>query len=247
MGARQSIWINGVEIKLNGSFEREVVDESGATVSELEAAVIVRGRMPNNQFMQLIAREHIQLGLEDRGQLETLQTRIGNHSAVASGSGEGTVYRHDLLFRELPESYRRRQAERAERAAAEPPPEPVRPSPRTTTVEPQPVDTLSRLFSPANTAAWGTALQQMKGGAATPAVVEEPPLTLPQLAAIETVLINLRVEALIDLLETAGLRRTAVDERFHALLQERFIAEAIPLVGEETARRAARDVLSTSE
>jgi hypothetical protein len=241
VGARDSIWINGVEIRLHGSFEREVVDDSGATVAELEAVVIVRGRMPNKQFMQLIARDQVQLDLENGGQAETMQTRIGNHSAVATGNGEGTIYRHDILFRELPESYKRRQAERA---AAAPAPEAPRPSPRTSTAEPEPVDTLSELFSSANTAAWGTALQQMKGGSPKSLVVEEP-LTLPELAAIETVLINLRVEALIDQLEGAGLlRRGAVDERFHVLLEQRFVAEAIPLVGEKTARRAARDVLA---
>jgi hypothetical protein len=241
VGTREVIWVNGVEIRLHGSFEREVVDDSGATVSELEAVVIVRGRMPNKQFMQLIARDQLQLDLENGGQVETMQTRIGNHSAVASGNGESTIYRHDLLFRELPDSYRRRQAERA---AAAPPPEAPRPSPRTTTVEPEPVDTISQLFSPANASAWGTALQQMKGEPSKPVIVEEP-LTLPELAGIETVLINLRLEALIDQLEAAGLlRRGAVDDRFHALLQQRFVAEAIPLVGEKTARRAARDVLA---
>jgi len=203
--------------------------------------VIVRGRLPNKQFMQLIARDGVQLDLENGGQLETMQTRIGNHASVAIGDGEGTIYRHDILFRELPESYRRRLAERAAVA----PPEAPRPSPRTATVEPEPVDTLAQLFSSSNAASMGTALQQMKGGSTKPAPYEEP-LTLPELAAIETVLINIRVEALIDALEAAGLVPIgAIDEHFHDLLESRFVAEAIPLVGEKVARRAARDMLAT--
>lgn len=244
MGTRQSIWINGVEVRLHGSFEREVTDDSGATVAELEAVVIVRGRMPNKQFMQLIARDQLQLGLEDRDRMETMQARIGSHSAIETGTGEGTIHRHDILFRELPESYRRRQSERA---VAAPAPEAPRQSPRTTTLQPEPVDTVSQLFSSSNAASLGTALQQMKSGSAKPLPYEDP-LTLPELAGIESVLINLRVEALIDELEAAGLLSPgAVDERFHALLGSRFVAEAIPLVGEKIARRAARDIVATTE
>ena len=240
MGTREKVWLNGVEIKLNGSFERVVTDDSGATVAELEAVVIVRGRLPNKQFMQLIARDQVQLDLENGGQRETMRTRIGAHSTVASGNGEGTIYRHDIVFREEPESYRRRQAERA----AAPPPEAPRLSPRTTTAEPEPVDTLSQLFSSSNAASLGSALQQLKSVGTKPAAYEEP-LTLPELAGIETVLINLRVEALIDALEAAGLVPIgAIDEHFHDLLESRFVAEAIPLVGEKVARRAARDMLA---
>ena len=45
-------------------------------------------------------------------------TRVTNHTAVASGEGESTVFRHDITFREVPESYRRRMAEQASKAAA---------------------------------------------------------------------------------------------------------------------------------
>ena len=38
------------------------------------------------------------------------------------------------------------------------------------------------------------------------------------------------------------VRRSAVDERFHHLIKQRFVAEALPLVGEKTARRALRDL-----
>lgn len=244
MGTRDSIHINGVPIRLHGSFERVVVDDSGATVAELEAVIIVRGRMPNKQFIQLIARDQLQIDLEDGQGVETLHARIGNHSAAATGNGEGTIFRHDILFRELPDSYRRRQAERAAVA-----PEPVKSSHRPATLESasEAGDTLSQLFSPANTASFGTALQQLKTDGPKPRPYEEP-LTLPELAGIETVLINLRVEALIEGLEAAGLvRRGAIDERFHVLLEQRFVAEAIPLVGEKIARRAARDVVSTTE
>ena len=43
------------------------------------------------------------------------------------------------------------------------------------------------------------------------------------------------------------LRRGAVNKRFRALLEHRFVSEAIPLVGESVARRAARDLLTNAE
>jgi hypothetical protein len=168
-------------------------------------------------------------------------TRLVNHSAVASGSGEGTVYRHDLTFRELPESYQRRQAEKAAagaaRAAESPPP-----ARRVTTPEREPVTEISDVEIGADSSVWADAIMQLKGQAPRPKVPEAP-LTLPEMAGIESVLVNLRMEALVYLLEATGfIPQGAVDARFRELLAERFVAEATQIVGEKVALRVAREM-----
>ena len=239
MVSREQILINGVPTRIHGSFERTVQDEAGQTVAEMEAVVIVRGRLPNKQFLQQISRESVQLDYEDGQTPVTMVTRVVNHTAVASGEGEGTVYRHDVTFRELPESYERRMAERAAAAAAKPVEAP-RPSPRVAAQEP--VGDISDVEIGGNSSVWAEAIMQMKGTAPRPKAPEEP-LTLPEMAGIETVLLNLRVEALVQLLEATGfIPRGAVDARFRALLDERFIAEATQLVGEKIAQRVAREM-----
>ena len=103
MVSREQILINGVPTRIHGSFERTVQDEAGQTVAEMEAVVIVRGRLPNKQFLQQISRETVQLDYQDGQTPVMMVTRIVNHTAVASGDGESTVFRHDITFRELPE------------------------------------------------------------------------------------------------------------------------------------------------
>ena len=66
MVSREQILINGVPTRIHGSFERTVQDESGQTVAEMEAVVIVRGRLPNKQFLQQISRETVQLEITGR-------------------------------------------------------------------------------------------------------------------------------------------------------------------------------------
>ena len=127
--SREQIQINGAPTRIHGSFDREVQDESGQIVGEMEVVAIIRGRLQNKQFMQLISRETVQLDYQDGQTSVTMVTRVVNHSAVASGEGEGTVYRHDITFREQPESYQRRAEERAIVAAARAADAP-RPSPR---------------------------------------------------------------------------------------------------------------------
>jgi hypothetical protein len=101
--SREQIQINGAPIRIHGSFDREVQDESGRPTSEMEVVAIIRGRLPNKQFMQLISQETVRLNYQDGQTAVTMVTRVVNHSAVASGTGEGTVYRHDITFRELSE------------------------------------------------------------------------------------------------------------------------------------------------
>jgi hypothetical protein len=236
---REQILINGVPVRVHGSYDREVLDGTGQTVADMEAAIIVRGRMPDNQFMQLIGSEKIKLEYMDGQNRIRMMVQVASHSSVASGTGEAAVYRHDVLFRETPESYQQRVAEYgvlpkvfeepAARVAA--------------TREPGQAGPNGGAMTSTDPSSWGDAIRQMRGEPARPNV-PEPPLTMPELVGIETVLVNLRMDALIGQLEAAGLLQPgAVDAAFRALLEDRFVLEATPLVGEAVAKRAARDVL----
>jgi hypothetical protein len=91
---------------------------------------------------------------------------------------------------------------------------------------------------------WMNALKQMKDPDALKPVVPEPPLTAAELGGIEAVLVGLRLEALIAVLEDSGvIQRADIDEVFHQLVMERFINEASPVVGEKAARRAVKELI----
>lgn len=239
MVSRGQIQINGVPVSIHGSYERDAQSEDGRAVAEMEVVVIVRGRLPNKQFMQLLNREQIEIEYQDGSTPVRMITHVANHAAVASGSGEATVYRHDIRFQEFPESFERRQAERA---AATPDVAPPRPSTRPAITAEEPVAEIAEVMAATGLSAWGEAIKQLKHPAPAPQAVLEP-LTLPQMAAIETVLTNLRIDAVVQLLEGTGMIPTgAVDATFRDLLRERFVAEATPLVGAEIAERAAREM-----
>jgi hypothetical protein len=233
--SREQIQINGAPTRIHGSFDREVQDESGQTVGEMEVVAIIRGRLQNKQFMQLISRETVQLDYQDGQTSVTMVTRVVNHSAVASGEGEGTVYRHDITFREQPESFQRRAA--ALRAKTAP-----RPSPRVAVQEREPVGDISDVTAATDPSSWGDAIRQLRGSMPQPTAPEEP-LTAPELAGIETVLVNLRLEALIHVIESTGLiPRGAAEVQFRELLEERFFEDASQIVGERVAQRALREM-----
>lgn len=241
MVSREQILINGVPTRIHGSFERTVQDEAGRTVAEMEAVIIVRGRLPNKQFQQQISRETIQLDYQDGQTPVTMVTRVVNHTAVASGEGEGTVYRHDITFRELPESYQQRMAKQASEAAAKALTAP-RPSPRVAAQEPEPVGDISDIKTATDPSNWGDAIRQLRGSMPKPQAPEEP-LTMPELAGIETVLVSLRLEALIHVLESTGcIPRGAAEIQFRELLEERFFEDASQIVGERVAQRALREM-----
>ncbi|HKG25161.1 MAG TPA: hypothetical protein VKB09_05890, partial [Thermomicrobiales bacterium] len=92
---------------------------------------------------------------------------------------------------------------------------------------------------------WATALRQMTSpGSSRPAPPPEPPLETPELAGAEAVLVGLRLEALIEQLTAVGIvRRSSVDASFMRLVQQRFVAEATPVIGEKAAQRAAKSAL----
>lgn len=244
MGSRDQIFINGVPVRIHGNFEREVTDETGARTAEMEIVVIIRGRAPQKQFLQLISNVHVRLDMQESGQMITWFARITNHSAVASGSGEAVMYRHDMLFRELPDSYKRRMEEKAAYQAANPKPAPVR---APVAAEPEQAESISEMLANADPSGWGEAIRKLKETRDPELVVPDEPLTPIELVAVETVLTNLRIDALIDQIVASGfLRREAIDERFRALIEQRFESEAIPLVGEKAAKQAARDIQKAS-
>lgn len=232
------IHINGLPIRLQGCFDRVVQDASGQTVAEKEVAIIIRGGMANKQFIQLISKDKVRLDFEDGPRSVSMIARIMNHSAVVSGEGEGAINRHDLTFREDPESYQRRMAERA----AEAPIAVAAPVRKTSAPAAPVIEDISQVTIGTSVSQWGDALRQLKSDAPRPRVTEMP-LTQIELTAVDSVLTNLRIDALIEQLDAAGIvRREAVDERFRALIESRFVAEAIPLVGEAIARRALREM-----
>ena len=238
MAFREVLQINGVPVRIHADFDREVKDESGRTISEMEVAIMLRGRMPNKQFIQLITKDTARLDFQDGARMVTMFTRIVNHTSVASGDGEGTVYRHDITFRELPDSWQRRKAERA----AEAPAAVEAPVARKVSSPPaEAIEDISQVTIGTSVAQWGDAIRQLQTDVPRPRVTEEP-MSQMELMAVESVLTNLRIDALLDQLDAAGvIRRSAVDDRFRVLVTQRFVAEAIPLVGEKVARRAARE------
>jgi hypothetical protein len=232
-----SVLINGVPVQLHASFRRNVADAAGVEAEQIELTIIIRGRMPNKQFVQHVSGEQFRLDFQEVSGVVTILATLADHVSVASGEGEAVIYRHDLSFRETPASAQERHAAKA---ASQPAPEPIRlPTPM---VRRQAEPEYSDDAISADAQAWGAAIRQLKTTPAV-AVVREEPLPQADLVAIESVLTNLRIDALIDQLEAAGLvRRGAIDEHFRTLVERRFVAEAIPLVGEKVARRALRDM-----
>jgi hypothetical protein len=242
VGSFDVVQINGVPVRIHGSFQREIKDETGQLVTEMELAIMIRGRMQNKQFVQHISVERARLDFEETAnRIVTIHTRITNHTSAGSGEGESTVYRHDLTFREEPHPARERRAAIEAAKPTQPAAEPVRLNRRHD--DPKDEDReISDVKVGTNTSAWGDSIRQMQNPTSGPRIREDP-IEKVELVAIESVLTNLRIDALLDQLEAAGVvRRGAVDDRFRALVDQRFVAEAIPLVGERVARRALREM-----
>jgi hypothetical protein len=239
--------LNGSPVRATSLHRRSEPGADGTPVEVLELAIHLRGRMANNAFQQFLRQRQVRVELANG---LTFETEVTAGTTSSSGTGEAAIHRYDLTLRELPESAARRAA--AARAAEPvlPPPPPDRPELVRATgrdeeqTERRAADDLARVRLTGSAASWATALQQMTGAKpAEPPPPPEPPLTPVELAGAEAVLVGLRLEALIEGLEAAGLvRREAVEAAFARLVRERFVAEATPVVGEATARRAARDL-----
>lgn len=239
--------LHGIPIQATMVYEREEPGSDGGKTALVDFSIIVRGRVPNRQFIELTTHEPLVMEYSLGGRPTLMQGMVANHQQISTGSGEGTVYRHDITVAETPESAARRAAERAEQeakkaaeaadkaAAAE--------RAARAALDEDEVDEDKARTVLTSASVWGSAIQQLKSPAPSRKAPEEP-LDLPQSAAVEAVLVNLRIDALIEQLRAAGVvSRTAVDHSFGRLVRERFVAEATPLIGEHTAKRAARQLL----
>jgi len=158
------------------------------------------------------------------------------------------MYRHDLTIREVPESAVRRAAqEAAAQAAAEaerptPPPVAAPGTDRGDGGPATPGGDARHVGVASDASGWGSAIARMRNPTAR-ATLQDEPLTFSEMAGVEAVLVNLRVDALIEQLRAAGLvRAEAVDHSFQRLIRDRFLRDATPVVGEHAARRAARQL-----
>lgn len=238
------IKVNGTAVRTTGFYRRLIPREDGAPLVELEIVVIVRGSIPNRSFKQLLAAPSLVIDSPHGQEWERFDATIEQASVASSGSGEAAAFRYDLTFRETPESADRRARNRPAEPAAAPAP----PPPKIAAARSDDVDTgldISDVQVTTDTAVWETALRQLKTAkSGRPEPPPEPPLTPTERTGIEAILVNLRMDALIEQLEAAGLLRPdAVEDAFTRLVKERFVAEATPVVGAQVAKRAERELL----
>jgi hypothetical protein len=238
--------LNGTAVRTTGTYHRVIEQEDGPELAELELVVIVRGSMANRSLKQLLSQEPIHVDVPKGSKSEQFEAALENVQVASSGSGESAAFRYDLTLRETPASAARRAAEQA----ANPAPAPVAAAPapvRRPEIEDDPGEPLdlSKVKVGGDSTVWATALKQLQTPQGSrPAAPPEPPLTPIELAGIEAILVNLRLDAMIDLLEVKGLlARADVEGHFRKLVGQRFVAEATPVVGEKAAKRAEKDLL----
>jgi hypothetical protein len=240
--------LNGTAVRTTGTYHRVIEQPGGPQLAEVELVVIIRGSMANRSLKQLLTQEPIHVEIPKGSQTEIFFASLENVQVASSGSGESAVYRYDLVLRETPESAARRATERAANPVPVAVAAPVRvrePKYPEQDDDPSALLDLSRVKVSGDSNVWATALKQLKepqrGHVAAP---PEPPLGPIELSGIEAILVSLRVDAMIDLLELKGLlSRDDVEGQFMKLVQSRFVAEATPVVGDKVAKRAERDLL----
>lgn len=240
------IKINGTTVRTTGFYRRLIPRTDGADLLELELVVIIRGSMANRAFKQLLSAPHLIVDSAHGATAERFDAAIEHVQVAASGDGEAAAFRYDLKLRETPESADKRASERVAEPAVSTP----APAKRSYAMPNLDEDAegdydLSRVRLSTDAAVWSKALTQLKAAkSGRPEAPPEPPLTQPERAAIEAILVGLRLDALIAELKIAGvLGEYAVDDTFSRLVRERFVTEATPLVGEMIAKRAERDLL----
>jgi hypothetical protein len=242
--------LNGTPVRVTSVFQRTVEQPDGPPLRELELVVIVRGTMAHRSLLALLAKEPIRVDIPSSTHWITLEATVAAAHHTSSGTGEAAAHRHDVTLRETQESADRHAAEQAAQAAeAVPEPEPeLEPEPEPAAVA-EAVDAaadLSEVRVAGDATVWATALRQLQTPPGARHAPAEPPLTPTELAGVEAVLVGLRLEALIEQLTATGLvRRSAVESNFRRLIQERFVAEATPVVGEHAAKRAMRELLES--
>jgi hypothetical protein len=242
------IKINGTAVRLTSIHQRTIPRDDGLPLAETELVVILRGTMAHRAFLALLASPQLRLDIPepDGDGWVTYDTEVFTAYSTSGDSGEVTVHRHDVVLRETPDSAARRAAEQTAHQP-EPPPEPEPdtppspPAPEGDEDPDAPLDLSGVEVAAGNATVWATALRQMTSPQSSkPGVPPEPPLETPELAGAEAILVGLRLEALIEQLTAAGIvRRSSVDASFQRLVQQRFVAEATPVIGPKAAKRAA--------
>jgi hypothetical protein len=236
--------INGTAVRTTGFYRRVIPHEGGADLTEIELVVIIRGSMANRAFKQLLSSPTLVVDSPLGSKWEQFGAKIEHVQVASSGEGEAAAFRYDINLRETPASADRRAVERVEEEPAAAPPKPSV-APTEQDDNPSGPADLSSVQLSSSTAVWGKAIKQLTAArSGRPEAPPEPPLTQTERAGIEAILVNLRLDALIDQLESAGvIRRGAVDATFKRFVRERFVEEATPLIGEKIAKRAERDLL----
>lgn len=237
--------LNGTAVRTTGMYRRAIDQPGGPPLAELELVVIIRGSMANRSLKQLLSHEPVQIDLPKGEEWERFVANIQDVQVASSGTGESAAYRYDLTLRETPESAAKRALETvANEPAVSKTAHIVRETEPYDDDPTGPLD-LSGVQVSGDTAVWATALKQLKTPhGARPEAPPEPPLTPVELAGIEAVLTNLRLDAMIDLLEIRGImQRADIEAHFTKLVTDRFVTEATPVVGEKAAKRAQKDLL----
>lgn len=240
------ITINGQAVRVTRFYRRTVNSEpDGVPVDEIELVVMLRGRTVQRAFQELLRRPMFHVEVPDE---DVLEMSLGSASLQTSGTGEAAAHRYDVTFRETTESAARRKpasvARPAEPASAPPANEPEDADDADEVQDASAGE--SEIDWNAASAAWAAALQQRSSEASEPRAPQEARLSVTELAGVEAVLVGLRLEALIDALEGAGVvQRRVVEEGFMALVADRFVTEATPVVGADAAQRAAKAVLES--
>jgi hypothetical protein len=236
------IRLNGTAVRTTGFYRRTIPHPDGPPLAEIELVIIIRGTMANRSLKQLLSIEPIRVDIPKGETVESFSASIEHVMVGSSGTGEAAAYRFDLTLRETPESAKLREAERAQQEEVSVPERLLRATHAVQEAEPD--LEISHVKVSGDSATWAPAIKQMTAPVGVKREVPEEPLTATERAGIEAILVNLRMDALIDELEAAGrVRRTDVDKTFMRLVRNRFVSEATPVVGERVAKRAERDLL----
>ena len=240
------IKMNGVAVRTNSFNRKTEMEGDGIAREHVFASIIVRGSMQHQSLSELLSQSPMRLEIPNGATMDLLEVEVVNTSHVSTGLGEGSAFRHDVQLRESDASAVRRTTQAAATQAMRARLQTVEAVQHAPVDEEPQDDRLDRSWDKLSSdqSTWMNALKQMKDPDALKPVVPEPPLTAAELGGIEAVLVGLRLEALIAVLEDSGvIQRSDIDEVFHQLVMERFINEASPVVGEKAARRAVKELI----
>src|SRR5215211_7066878 len=240
------IKMNGVAVRTNAFNRRTEMEGDGIAHEHVTVSIIVRGSIQHRSLSELLNQSPMRLEIPNGATMDLLEVEVISNTHVSTGLGEAAAFRHDVEMRESDASAVRRTTQVAASQAMRARLQTVEAAQHAPVEEELLDDRLDRSWDKLSSdqSTWMNALKQMKDPDALKPVVPEPPLTAAELGGIEAVLVGLRLEALIAVLEDSGvIQRADIDEVFHQLVMERFINEASPVVGEKAARRAVKELI----